>query len=102
MHECPECGQACDCDGDDTWIGWPANIDCSHECENDDYDYDPFEGDYDDEGIGYIVSLTLWQRIARLLYRFRPYRCDVCKKWTFPSKHDPCCSQECMEQWVPF
>lgn len=20
MHECPECGQACDCDGDDTFM----------------------------------------------------------------------------------
>ena len=20
MHECPECGKACDCDGEDTWF----------------------------------------------------------------------------------
>lgn len=32
MHECPECGQACDCDIDDLW--WdeaPADCDCDHE-----------------------------------------------------------------------
>ena len=31
MHECPECGQACDCDMEDTWIESPD--DCSHDCE---------------------------------------------------------------------
>ena len=35
MHECPECGQACDCDGEDTWndIGSSDWLNCSHECE---------------------------------------------------------------------
>ena len=36
MHECPECGQACDCDGEDIWND-AAALDCIHECE-DDYD----------------------------------------------------------------
>jgi hypothetical protein len=31
MHECPVCGQACDCDGDDLWCDAPD--DCSCECE---------------------------------------------------------------------
>ena len=33
MHECPECGQACDCDGEDVWHSFPYNLDCTHECE---------------------------------------------------------------------
>ena len=33
MHECPECGQACDCDGEDTWFDYYFDIDCNHECE---------------------------------------------------------------------
>lgn len=38
MHECPECGQTCDCDGEDIWRDWPFNLDCTHECEKDDDD----------------------------------------------------------------
>jgi hypothetical protein len=31
MHSCPDCGQACDCDGEDTWID--SNEDeCVHNC----------------------------------------------------------------------
>lgn len=45
MHECPECGQACDCDGEDTWISFPYNLGCTHECElfedDDIYEYIP-------------------------------------------------------------
>lgn len=37
MHECPECGSACVCDGEDTWLDAPFN--CTHEC-----DYDDAEG----------------------------------------------------------
>lgn len=38
MHECPDCGQACDCDGEDTWFEAPD--DCTHECEEEnDEDY---------------------------------------------------------------
>ena len=37
MHECPNCCQDCDCDGEDMWRDAP--IDCDHECEWD------FEGD---------------------------------------------------------
>lgn len=29
MHECPDCGQACDCDGEDTWFDeCPDNCEC--------------------------------------------------------------------------
>jgi hypothetical protein len=46
MHNCPECGMACDCDGEDTWIDSRAT-DCTHECEdNDDYT-DGLEDDLD-------------------------------------------------------
>lgn len=31
MHECWNCGQACDCDGEDTW--WDNYEDCECECE---------------------------------------------------------------------
>jgi hypothetical protein len=37
MHECPDCGMACDCYGDDLWDK-SAFIDCTHKCEP---DYDP-------------------------------------------------------------
>lgn len=38
MHACPECGMACDCDSDDLWRDWPFNLDCVHECEEEDDD----------------------------------------------------------------
>jgi hypothetical protein len=28
MHECPECGQACACDGEDTWF--EDVVECTH------------------------------------------------------------------------
>jgi len=38
MHDCPECGEACDCDCEDTW--WDEVEDCDHQCtpepDNDD------------------------------------------------------------------
>lgn len=34
MHECPECGQACDCLGDDTWDA-TESIECMHVCSDD-------------------------------------------------------------------
>ena len=49
MHECPICGQACDCDGDDTWMDAPANCACDHEGSGyeDDvlYEYEHFPDD---------------------------------------------------------
>jgi len=43
MHECPECGQACDCDGEDVWNEY-AGLECVHECEDDsDTDIDGHE-----------------------------------------------------------
>ena len=33
MHECPERGMACDCDGEDTWFDYPYNMDCEHDCD---------------------------------------------------------------------
>ncbi len=35
-HECPDCGQACYCDGDDTWIDlWATSGSCAHPCIED-------------------------------------------------------------------
>lgn len=33
MHECPECGQACDCDGEDVWNDYAGRT-CRHDCED--------------------------------------------------------------------
>lgn len=42
MHECPECGQACDCDGEDLWHD--RYDDCEHNCEEfDDDDFDDYD-----------------------------------------------------------
>ena len=47
MHECVECGQACDCDQEDTWFEEIDPTQCFHECheceESDDFD----GGDYE-------------------------------------------------------
>ena len=32
MHECSECGNSCDCDGEDLWYD-TAPDECDHECE---------------------------------------------------------------------
>jgi len=44
VHECPDCGEACDCDGEDHWQSSPA--DCLHwtVCQyvsSDEDEYDP-------------------------------------------------------------
>jgi hypothetical protein len=45
MHECPECGQACDCDSDDVWND-EAAVGCRHQCEQDDLQWlSPREAD---------------------------------------------------------
>lgn len=46
MHECPECGSACDCDGEDH--EQPAPNDCSHDCEAN-YDFSDDEAQYNYE-----------------------------------------------------
>jgi hypothetical protein len=43
MHECPECGMACDCDGEDH--GQPAPDDCCHECEDEEDEEEPLAWD---------------------------------------------------------
>lgn len=53
MHECPECGQACDCDQDDTWFDdLQTMLSCTHQCDgiydeddSDDFDYEGFVRD---------------------------------------------------------
>lgn len=34
MHDCPDCGQVCDCDGEDHYQSPPRN--CTHDCDNHD------------------------------------------------------------------
>jgi len=106
MHECPECGQVCDCDGEDTWIGWPANIECSHDCEDEWRDESDFDEDYDEnpyleENYRENILQTISRKIKYFLNDLKPFRCDVCRKWSL-SKQRPCCSQKCMDEWVPF
>ena len=49
MHECPICGQTCDCDGEDTWFSYPYNLDCTCNCEEErDTDEDDLMPDDDD------------------------------------------------------
>jgi hypothetical protein len=45
MHDCHDCGQACDCDGDDVWRTAPP--DCHCDCYDAPDDYDPTEWDDD-------------------------------------------------------
>lgn len=45
-HECLECGQACYCDLDDTWMECPA--DCHHDCEPEPDPYDEEDVEDDD------------------------------------------------------
>ena len=46
MHECPECGQACCCDGEDTWFDEYTECECDCWKEDDALDYDE---DWEDE-----------------------------------------------------
>jgi hypothetical protein len=50
MHECPKCGQACKCLGDDTWDDTEAD-ECQCACEDWEYEehYDPDYGDFDED-----------------------------------------------------
>lgn len=45
MHECPDCGMVCDCDGEDTWNPPPPDCRCALvDCEtSDDAEYDEAE-----------------------------------------------------------
>jgi hypothetical protein len=60
MHECPECGQACDCDGEDTWndIGSSDWMNCSHECE--DLDDDDLRPSPEDDDIQHCSNCSRW------------------------------------------
>ena len=44
MHECPDCGHACDCDGEDVWNDdLQTYLFCTHQCERfDDDDIDDY------------------------------------------------------------
>lgn len=40
MHECPNCGQMCDCDGEDHGQPAPANCECEETCWDEDEEFD--------------------------------------------------------------
>jgi hypothetical protein len=40
MHECPNCGFICDCDGEDTWHDDISIGDCDCDCEELGEDYE--------------------------------------------------------------
>lgn len=42
MHDCPKCGEACDCDGDDLWRDDVRQCFCECYADNEnDIDFDP-------------------------------------------------------------
>lgn len=45
MHDCPDCGETCDCDSEDTWFD--DYDDCEHVCEPDDDEYEKEETEYE-------------------------------------------------------
>lgn len=53
MHHCPDCGQACYCEGDIDDLAWGDDseeaMNCMHyeQCEKDDVDYEEFEEEED-------------------------------------------------------
>jgi len=47
VHECPTCGEMCDCDGEDH--GQPAPEDCDHQCDFLDGDETDFANDLEVE-----------------------------------------------------
>jgi len=49
MHECPDCGDVCDCDGEDMWQSWPYNKDCEHSCEMEEDCDDDWGDEHGDE-----------------------------------------------------
>lgn len=67
MHACPDCGMACDCDGEDTWMDGNA-LECIHECDEEDdsgwyFDEDDGSWIFDDEVTWYAPhNITLSDR----------------------------------------
>jgi hypothetical protein len=86
MHECGECGQACDCDGEDTWFDdLQTYLNCSHECEEFDDDEDDLSPDFQydmlDEGV---KARAAQQRneaeTGRGLVDYRARKCPHCER----------------------
>lgn len=50
MHDCPDCAQACDCDGEDHWNA-AASETCIHDC-SEDRDADAYDDEDDGPCIG--------------------------------------------------
>jgi hypothetical protein len=44
MHDCPVCGEACDCDGEDHFNAF-ASEECDHRCEQD------YDASFEEDGL---------------------------------------------------
>lgn len=54
MHECPECGLYCDCDGEDMHQPAPIHCTCDHEGSGMDAEYEDFDDlDVCHHGVGF-------------------------------------------------
>ena len=45
---------------------------------------------------------SLWWRLYRCVRFFKGHPCDVCGKRMWFTWNAPCCSQKCMDEWIPF
>jgi len=130
MHDCPDCGQACYCDLDDTEMPDGA-AECVHECEPEDEDF--WDDDEDMEGSSYggpqveLDDLQLGPVVQRWCLGCKgwtehvvceqtseawEYRCSQCFRWSKgvpePVVYDPALHQEmtegpeCSEDDLPF
>ena len=104
MHDCPECGMACDCDGEDTWFeNYSA---CNCDCWQDEDD-ELFERDEECDDYGPIYEEWEWIEAApwyrRIAYRVETFfynlreiikyklrRCPDCGKLEMIGNHDGC------------
>lgn len=73
MHECPFCGEVCDCDGEDTWFDFYPN--CEHQC-GDELEESSYQGE----------PLVGWsERHARMLIWF----CEEDRFWYVSGERFP-------------
>lgn len=92
MHECHECGQACDCDGEDTWFdNYPGCIcDCEDKWAWDDLtdldDIDDYGPIYEEDEL--YDSLPWWKKIT---YRVRNFIWSVREIFARPGDYFQFC-----------
>ena len=52
--------------------------------------------------IGHLHWISNMRSLWTEAVRCTAGRCDVCHKRMWFKGHNPCCSEECQEQWYPF